>query len=187
MVAPARQELTVTLGLVLVLAVSAAAQPRQGQPARGAAGANRIVPVQRDNAAALERANAILGQTLDAQDRPLPDVVVRLRNLRGNGVLQTTRSDAEGRFAFHRVEPGVYVSEMILPDEWVGAVSEAVTIGSNETRGMLLRLISNRRSFAWWGGTATSIALAAASNLGVLAVDEGVAASTIAPPRPGQR
>ena len=61
-------------------------------------------------------AGRIAGRVLDTAGRPLPGATVTLQTRPAGGDGVTTTSDADGRFAFERPEPGVFTLSAALDD-----------------------------------------------------------------------
>lgn len=116
---------------------------------------------------------SLLGTTLDAAARHLPDTRVQVRNLRSGNLEQSTVSDGAGAFAFRSLLPGTYVVEMTLVNGSVVAISDAVVLADAQQARTVVQLPARFRGFAWWLGSATTVALAQAASLGVLAVNGG--------------
>lgn len=70
--------------------------------------------------------SAVEGRLTDAAGRPLAGHTLRL--LRGNQVVATAQSDAEGRYRL-TAAPGVYD----LAVQWVGVVARSITLGEGDT------------------------------------------------------
>src|SRR5208282_4565301 len=54
-----------------------------------------------------ETTSAISGQVRDATNAAIPDATVTITN-RENGLQRSLKSDAEGRFSFPQLKPGIY-------------------------------------------------------------------------------
>lgn len=116
---------------------------------------------------------SVLGTTLDEAARHLPDTRVQVRNLRTGKVDQSTLSDGAGAFTFRSLLPGTYVVEMTLANGSVVAISDAVALADGQQARTVVQLPARFRGFAWWLGSTTTVALAQAASLGVLAVNGG--------------
>ena len=115
-------------------------------------------------------AATILGSVWDAQNRPVPNAMVRLRNLTTARIEATARSNQSGQFTFLNVEGGSYVLELVNDDSRVIAVGQTFSVAPGETIATFVRLGSK---LPWFGGffsNAAASAVATAASLGVTAV-----------------
>jgi hypothetical protein len=122
-------------------------------------------------------ANALIGVARDSDATLLPDMDVRLRELRAGQVVSYARTDAGGRFAFPGLPPGTYVVELMTPQGAVVALSDALSIGAGEIVQTVVQMTAPTRSFAGWVGGATTSAVNSAVEAGVLALEPAPAAS----------
>lgn len=150
------------------LAALLAAAPADAQPA----GRQSRVPTT-GGVPDTATAGDVAGTTLDAGGRALPDTRVQIRNLRSGHIEQSTTSDRLGQFIFRRLPPGTYVVEMTLTDGSVVAISDPVTVVDGQVARTVVQMAARNRSFAWWLGSTTTLALSQAAGLGVLAVNPG--------------
>lgn len=115
----------------------------------------------------------IVATALDPERRTLPDTRLRLRNVEGGNLERTGVTNGEGVLTLDRVPTGVYLLEMTLATGAVVAVSDVITVTAGQTVRAVVQMAPRSRSFAWWLGSSTTLALAQAASLGVLAVDGG--------------
>jgi hypothetical protein len=110
------------------------------------------------------------GKTVDWADAPLANAPVRLRDVRLGRVSQVQLSDKDGRFAFHKLDPGSFVVELLDGDRRVVTASEIVHLGGGDTKTVVVRVPRREASFGWLsaGGQALAVTAAAAAS-GILA------------------
>jgi hypothetical protein len=71
---------------------------------------------------------------------PVSYAKVQLRNLGTGIVLATFDTNEMGEYTFDVSEPGTYVVEMLVLDNYVLALSNAVSLARNETSRTVIRL-----------------------------------------------
>jgi len=114
----------------------------------------------------------IQGSALNSSDGALSDGVVRLRDARYGRVVDTTRIDKSGTFAFRHVDPGSYIVELVGPDQTVLAASQVLDVNSGDAVAATVKLPYRVPPAGGVGGHAVASALvvtAAAAASGVLA------------------
>lgn len=114
----------------------------------------------------------IQGNALNAENGPLAEAIVRLRDARYGKISNTEVTDQLGLFAFGVVDPGSYVVELIDRSTVVLATSELLIVGPGETASAIVKLPSRRQSLGGFFGHGVQQALAvtaAAAAAGVLA------------------
>src|SRR5579871_3863499 len=100
-----RHTLLMTLSAV-ALSVSSFAQtpaPAVAATAKPTAG-SKLLPGTRSNVL-----STIEGKATNAENVPLPNTLVRLRDARHGGIVDSTMTDKQGVFIFRNVDPGNYV------------------------------------------------------------------------------
>lgn len=107
--------------------------------------------------------STIRGNVLRAAGTTLPGATVRLRDARFGRILETQLSDGSGVYAFHPVDPGVYVVEVVGDDQRVLAASQLLSVNVGDTVSTSVRL--PERDFT---GRNAAIVAAAAAAAGVL-------------------
>ncbi len=145
------------VGVVVWAAAGLAAAARPGGPGPAPAGHSPI-------------AGTILGAVWDAQSVPVPDALVRLRNLTTTRIEATTRAGGTGRFAFQHVEGGDYVLELVSDGGRVVAVGQTFSVAPGETVATFLRLGARVPWFSGFFNNAAASAVASAASLGLTAV-----------------
>ena len=163
-----------------VLSGSVRAQAPQQAAAAGRAAARAAIT--RGNAPAVlpgtsESAfTTIQGNVLNSTSGALPNAVVRLRDARLGGIVDTQLTDRSGLFAFRAVDPGIYVVELTA-NEIVLAASQVLSVNAGEVISAIVRLPFRIPPFAGLFGQSAAQAAtvtSAAVTSGVLASDDTV-------------
>lgn len=131
--------------------------------------------------ARIERAAAsgtVIGSVWDALHHPIPNALVRLRNVTTGRVEATTRANESGRFTFLDVEGGNYVVELVNDQGRVIAVGQTFLVAPGETIATFVRLGAKLPWFAGFFSNAAAAAVTSAASLGVTAVAPTGQAST---------
>jgi hypothetical protein len=187
--------LAVILGTLAVSSVAVSAQqpgrlvsPRAGDTTNSASPSKataatpsakdaRLLPGTRPSAV-----TTVQGSALNSSNGVLPDVPVRLRDVRFGRIVATTTTDKAGVFTFKAVDPGSYVVEIMGNDSQVLAASQILTV---EAGTAVTALVQLPLKFAAFGGmfahgaaSAVAISTAAAAS-GVMAVK---VANCVSPP-----
>ena len=148
------------------------------RPATAAAKATARASVQRGTTPSVlpgtqESAfTTIQGNALSATNGQLVNNIVRLRDARFGRIVDTQVTDRSGLFAFHAVDPGSYVVELIGNDQTVLAASEVLSVNAGEAVSTVVRLPFSIPPFAGLLGHSVAQAVAvssAAAASGVLA------------------
>ena len=131
----------------------------------------------------------VVGTVIDIRQVPVTYARVQLRDLKNGSVLATDETNDLGEYEFKLIEPGMYVVEMVMVDNYVIALSNAGSLKRYETLTTVVQLpgrwdFNSRTMFAavnasaFFGmgstGTMTSSTLA-------MAVD-----SEVSPNNPGE-
>jgi hypothetical protein len=161
----------------------------QAQPAPRAAGTTASAsPTARAGVRLLPgtRPEALLtiqGSALNSAGAGLPDAIVRLRDARLGRIVDVTKTDKSGSFAFRSVDPGSYVAEVMGPDQAVLAASDLLVANAGDTLSTVVKLPLHRAPLGGaLGHSVPSAALvtAGAAAAGILATQ--VAGSPVSPP-----
>jgi hypothetical protein len=112
----------------------------------------------------------VVGTAWKADNAPLPNARVRLRDVTTGRSVATTKTNASGEFRFERVDPGAYVVELLSDRDRVLAVGELFGLRADDTIATAVRLGADTTWFDGFFGNAAAAALAAASTLGITAV-----------------
>lgn len=114
----------------------------------------------------------IQGNALSSTNGQLANSLVRLRDARMGHIVDSQVTDRSGLFAFHAVDPGNYVVELVGNDQTVLAASQVLTVNAGDTVSAVVRLPFRIPPFAGLLGhsapQAATVATAAAAS-GVLA------------------
>jgi hypothetical protein len=106
--------------------------------------ADRAKPALRFNealpSAPAARETMIVGLVIDVSRVPVPDAMVRLRNIVSGDVVQESQANDDGEYRFLVAEPGTYVVEMVLANGHVAALSNAAALERYQTLQTLVRL-----------------------------------------------
>jgi hypothetical protein len=123
----------------------------------------------------------IQGNALSSTNGQLANSLVRLRDARLGRIVGSQITDRSGLFAFHAVDPGTYVVELVGNDQTVLAASQVLSVNAGDVASAVVRLPFKIPPFAGLLGhsatQATALSSAAAAS-GVLA--ENVVTSSAA-------
>jgi hypothetical protein len=115
----------------------------------------------------------VVGLAANGDATPYPEPRVRLRNLEtGRGDARTV-GDAEGRFRFNDVKPGIYVAELLSNGDKVIAVGDLFAVTAGGQAETVVRLAARAPWYGGFFGNAAAAVIAAASSLGVTANGPG--------------
>ena len=139
------------------------------------------------------RIPSIQGSALRADNTPIPNAIIRLRNVVSGKIEATTVANDVGRFAFQGVAPGTYLVELVSKSSQVLAVGQTFTVGPGETVATFVRLGSKGRWFhTLFGNTALAVA-AGVATVGLSVADTAaglgipaVSAETVTPVSPNR-
>ena len=144
---------------------------KTGAPANRAPGAARPVgPTSLAAATFGTRATAVLGAAWTADNTPIRQANVRLRNVVSGKVQATAVANDAGQFAFENVPSGSYVVELISGNGHIQVVGHVFTIAAGETVATFVRTGAKVPWFTgFFNNTVSSVASTAASE-GVTAI-----------------
>jgi hypothetical protein len=160
--------------MIWVGAGAAAGRPEtlDGKPPAAAARAAGVLRPAGTTSPASPVANhaaTVVGSAWTADNQPIAQANVRLRDVITGKVAATTVGNAAGEFAFEDVPPGSYMVELLNARGHVQAVGHVFTIAPGETVATFVRTSTKVPWFAgFFKNTVTAVTAAAAS--------EGVAA-----------
>jgi hypothetical protein len=110
------------------------------------------------------RAASIVGSAWNADNSPIPNARLRLRNVETGRVEGTTVGDESGQFTFTGVEPGTYVVELVSETGKILTVGNSFTVGPRETVASFVRLGTKAPWYnGFFGNAALAVATAAAA------------------------
>ena len=115
----------------------------------------------------------IQGNALNSTNGALRDAPIRLRDVRFGPVVEISKTDKAGLFAFRGVDPGSYVVELMDSDQRTLAASQILSVEAGQTVSTFVKLPFRIPPFGGlFGHTAASAAAvaSAAAASGVLAV-----------------
>lgn len=181
-----RHTRSIALSALVLTATSSFGQAPALQVTPKSAVSTRLLPGTRS--AVL---SSIEGKALNAVNAPMSEAGVRLRDARYGRIVQTTLTDKQGVFAFHEIDPGTYVVEVMGPGaNTVLASSPLINIGTGEALSALVRVPFSTSTLAGVLGSSQSAAsaitnaatavtaAAAASNVGAQTLIGAAATST---------
>jgi hypothetical protein len=171
-----------TVGWFVAATLHAAAQP----PTQGAAAAvprstvarampARIAPPKMLPGTRPNVFSAIQGNALTSTNGALTDATMRLRDARFGQIVETQLTDRAGVFTFPKVDPGIYIVEIVGLDQVsVLAASEVLTVGPGEAVSAVVKLPFNSQVISSGGpldrSTSSANALTTqAASAGILA------------------
>ncbi len=97
----------------------------------------------------------IQGNALTSTNGQLANTLVRLRDARYGRVVETQMTDKSGLFAFHDVEPGSYIVEIVSSDQSaVLAASEILNVDAGDVASAVVKLPFRLPPFGGVGGNA---------------------------------
>ena len=140
-------------------------RPDTKAPARTAPGTARPVgPTSLAAGSFGTRATAILGVAWTADNTPIKQANLRLRNVVTGKVQATTVANDTGQFAFENVPGGSYVVELLNDGGHVEVVGHVFTIATGETVATFVRTGTKVPWFTgFFNNSVASVASAAAS------------------------
>jgi hypothetical protein len=118
------------------------------------------------------KGGTVTGTVWRANDAPVANASLQLRDVTTGQIVRSTRGDELGRFTFTKVSAGSYIVELVDENRNVLALGEMFSIGPTETVATFIRLGTT----AWSGGflgNAAAAAIAAAATVGVTALGNG--------------
>src|SRR2546425_952433 len=174
--------LSSTVGIIIAVATlgvaaqsPAPALPTPGAPAQIAMPSGGLAGAVAPRALGTVRTislTTIQGNALTSTNGVLPNVVVRLRDARAGRIRDTQTTDRAGLFAFHSIEPGTYVVEILGSDQTILAASQLLNVDAGETVSAIVKLPFRVPPFGGLLGHTVQSALAvsaAAGASGILA------------------
>jgi hypothetical protein len=124
-------------------------------------------PVRPGSAAAT---GAVRGVVWTAENSPLPNAKVRLRNLQSGRVESEAVTTERGEFVFEHVPSASFLTEVVDEAAKVVAVGQSFRIESGEAIATFVRIPARRSWLAGVFSNTASAVIAAASSAGITAV-----------------
>lgn len=112
----------------------------------------------------------VRGMVWNADNSPVPDGRVRLRNLHTGRAEAATVTTERGQFTFDKIPSGSYLTEVVDHSGKVIAVGQSFRLETGETVATFVRLPARRSWFAGAFSNTAAAVIAAASNAGVTAI-----------------
>jgi hypothetical protein len=132
-----------------------------GGPARVAAGSRPGIGV---------RTTSIVGVAWQADNTPIPNAKVRLRNVVTGRIAAAAMANEAGQFTFSGVEPGSYLIELVTDAGKIQTVGHTFTVAPGETVATFVRLSAKAPWFNGFFSNAASAVAATAASAGVTAL-----------------
>lgn len=164
-----------TSAVAAVLSCAAAAVSASGRPdgrddkATAARAGSRTVIAAR-GVSVTTRATTILGTAWEADNTPIHQAHVRLRNVITGRIDATATGDDGGRFEFANVESGSYLVELVNESGKIQVVGHVFTIAQGETVATFVRLTAKVPWFTGFFGNTLSAVSSTAASEGVTAL-----------------
>ena len=112
----------------------------------------------------------IMGTAWKADNTPIPQAKVRLRDVGSGKIRDATIANGAGQFTFGDIEPGLYAVELISDNGRVLAVGHTLAVGAGETIATFVRLGTKVPWFEGFFVNGAAAVAAAAASTGVTAV-----------------
>ena len=112
----------------------------------------------------------VLGTAWKADNTPLAEARVRLRDVQTGTIVANTIANANGEFRFDGVDDGAYIIELVTDRGWVRAIGKLFGVKSGRNIATSVRLSGKVPWFPGFFGNAAADAVMAASRVGVTAI-----------------
>ena len=116
------------------------------------------------------RGTSIVGHAWGADNAPIKDAKLRLRNAVNGKIVAATVADETGRFTFTSIEGGSYVVEIVNDAGKILAVGHSFTIAAGETIGTFVRVGGKVPWFTGFFSNAAAAATSSAASQGITAL-----------------
>jgi hypothetical protein len=116
------------------------------------------------------RSTSVRGVVWNADNSPLPNAKVRLRNLQTGRVDAAATANENGQFTFDSLEGGSYVIELVGENSKVIAIGQSFRLERGETVATFVRLGARQPRLAGLFSNTAAAVIAAASGAGVTAI-----------------
>jgi hypothetical protein len=164
-VAMARLTSLSLVGLLCLTGVQVSAQAPAGQ--RPVVRGPRVTQA---TGAIRARVTSIHGGAWRADNTPIPEARLRLRNVVTGKIDATTVADEEGQFVFTGIPEGTYLVEMVSESGKVLTLGQVFTVAPGESVATFVRLGTKVPWFTGFFGNASLAVAASAAAAGVLAL-----------------
>ncbi len=164
--------------LAVVCAGLLCAAPAAGSaPRQTGMGATRVLPAHTavvrspgGAATATRRATIVRGAAWNADNSPIPNARLRLRDVATGRIAATTIANDLGQFTFDNIEGGSYVIELVSETGKILTVGHTFVVSPGETVATFVRLGARVPWFDGFFANAASAVAASAAALGVTAL-----------------
>jgi hypothetical protein len=102
--------------------------------------------------------STIQGNALDSTSARMSNAPIRLRDARFGRIVDKQLTDKSGIFTFAKIEPGIYIVEIVSNDQSILAASELLTVNAGDTVSAVVKLPFGVQPTMPLGGTAKSTA-----------------------------
>jgi hypothetical protein len=116
------------------------------------------------------RSSSIHGTAWRADNTPVSQALLRLRNVVTGKLQDTTVADDEGLFVFTPVPEGAYVIELVTPNGTIVMVGQTFSVAAGETVATFLRLGPKVPWFTGFFNNAAAAVAASAASTGITAL-----------------
>lgn|SRR5262245_26142413 len=116
------------------------------------------------------RPTAIIGSAWAADNTPIKQARLQLRNVVSGRIQATTVADDAGQFTFENIESGNYVVELVNEAGKVQVVGQVFSIAPGETVATFVRLGTKVPWFTQFFSNGVSAVSAAAASEGITAI-----------------
>jgi hypothetical protein len=116
------------------------------------------------------RGTTIRGNAWTADNQPIRDAKLRLRDAVSGKIAASVIADEAGRFIFTNIEAGSYVVEIVSDSGKILAVGHSFSIAPGETIGTFVRLGARAPWFTGFFGNTAAAAASSASSQGITAL-----------------
>jgi hypothetical protein len=121
----------------------------------------------------------VRGMVWNADNAPVPDGKIRLRNVHTGRVEAATVTTERGQFTFEKIQSGSYLTEVVDERGKVIAVGQSFRLETGETVATFVRLPARQSWLAGAFSNTAAAVIAAASSAGVTAI--GSSAPPVSP------
>ncbi len=140
--------------------------------AEGPSAARMVAPPGAGTTTGVGASNRALirGTAVDRNSRPVPNAVVRLRNLQTNQIEQASLANALGEFTFVAQPEIPYVVELADQAGRIVAVGDVITMQAGQVAGAVVVFPSQLPAVAGFFGDTAGSVMSAAASTGLTAV-----------------